>query len=371
MLERYGHGGDLRTAAEAFGRPEGQFLDFSSNMNPLGPPAVVGELLQTAAADIVRYPDPAVRELRCRLARKYGISAECILVGNGAAELIDLAVRELRPTVTGVARPSFSEYEEAVRKAGGALYDIPLQAGQQFALGEAEAFEALERCDALFLGHPNNPTGRMIESALLERLADAGKPLIVDEAFMDFVPDEAERSLLRRAAAAEHVLVVRSMTKFYAIPGIRLGFVVGHPRRIRRLAALQVPWSVNYLAQRIGASVLDDADFERRSHEWLEAEKPRLLEGLQGLGLIAFESDVNFILLAFPEEWGMDVQEAQRRMGRQGILIRDASLFPGLDGRYARVAVRGREDNERLLAGLAHMLEELRAERGVRDGAGR
>jgi len=370
MLERYGHGGDLRTAAEAFGRPQEQFLDFSSNMNPLGPPPVVGELLRTAASDIVKYPDPAVRELRSRLSRKYGIPAESILVGNGAAELIDLAVRELRPAVTGIARPSFSEYEEAVRKTGGALYDIPLRAARQFELGEAEALKALGACDALFFGHPNNPTGRFIAAPLLAWLADGGKPLIVDEAFIDFLPDEAEHSLLRRAAEDANLLVVRSMTKFYAIPGIRLGFVVAHPARIRRLGELQVPWSVNYLAQRIGAAVLDDEAFERQSHAWLREEKPWLLAGLRELGLTAYDSDVNFILLAFSEESGIDVKAAQRCMGRQGILIRDASLFPGLDQRYARVAVRRRADNERLLAGFAQMLEELDVRRSGRGAHG-
>jgi threonine-phosphate decarboxylase len=222
MVERYGHGGDVWSAEEIYGRPRGAFLDYSSNMNPWGPPPIVKDLLLNSWQDIVRYPDPSVRELRQKLAEAYGIPAESILVGNGAAELIDLAVRLLKPAITGLVRPSFSEYEEAVDKINGHVLDIPIFAEMGFEL-QLEAVElALQHADLLFLGHPNNPTGRLLQAPHLEYILASGKPLILDEAFIDFSIEEEQISLIRQAAETMNLYVIRSMTKFYAIPGIRL-----------------------------------------------------------------------------------------------------------------------------------------------------
>lgn len=363
MLERFGHGGDLWTAEEAFGLPKEQFLDFSSNMNPLGPPSAVEQLISAHWRDIVKYPDPAVRELKAKLAHKYHIPVESILVGNGAAELIDLVIRVLKPATTGLARPSFSEYEDAVCKIGGRLYDIELTAKTDFVPQEEALSRAEKECDLLFLGHPNNPTGKLIPQHLLEKLVDNGKPLILDEAFMDFVPDEKERSMLRRAAVQPNLHVIRSMTKFYSIPGIRLGFIVAHPDRIRELAEQQVQWSVNFLAQLIGVNVLGDHAFEAETRQWLGVEKPWLTGQLNELGLHVVQSDINFLLFSFPKASGIDIKQAQKHMGAQGILIRDASLFAGLNERYCRVAIRLRSENERLVEGLRRTMQELSAKK--------
>jgi threonine-phosphate decarboxylase len=364
MLERYGHGGDVWSAAEAFGRPKEQFIDFSSNMNPFGPPAVVKELLQTCWQDITQYPDPAVRVLRQQIAEVYRIPVESILVGNGAAELIELAVRVLKPGITGLVRPSFSEYEEAVRKSEGEIYDIPVFAKHGFRLQMSVVEEAMKHVDLMFLGQPNNPTGQLIPKNILEHIADSGKPLIVDEAFIDFVPDEEKVSLIRRAAVTKDLIVIRSMTKFYAIPGIRLGFMVAEPSVIGRLQSLQVQWSVNYIAQLIGSEVLKDTAFSSKTKRWILEERTWLTDALVKLGLNVYPSDTNFLLFSFPKENGLDVKNMQRRLGLQGVLIRDASLFKGLDASYCRVAVRLREDNERLIyelkqAGLRRLAPTL------------
>ncbi|MDR6878435.1 threonine-phosphate decarboxylase CobD [Bacillus sp. 3255] len=357
MLERYGHGGDLWTAEETFGRPKEQFLDFSSNMNPLGPPPVVKQILSEAWLDIVKYPDPAVRELRSKLSQKYRIPMESILVGNGAAELIDLTARVLKPAVTALARPSFSEYEEAVHKAGGRTYSIPLRAEHGFELQQEDVEAAYEHAELLFLGHPNNPTGRLIPRPTLNALVQSGRSVVLDEAFMDFIPNEEEHSLLHAASANRRLFVIRSMTKFYSIPGIRLGFMVAHPDAIREIRREQVQWSVNYLAQRIGAAVLEDEAYEQASRLWLQEEKAWLAGRLEQLGLEVVPGEVNYLLFSFPAKLGLTVQHAQRLMGEQGILIRDASLFEGLNERYCRVAVRRREDNERLIEGLRLTLD--------------
>lgn len=356
MLERFGHGGDWTTAEAVFGKPPGGFLDFSANMNPFGPPEAVGRLLAERWRELARYPDPAVRGLRRAIAAKYRIAEESVLVGNGAAELIDLSIRAFQPSKVGLARPSFTEYEDAVRKIGGAVVDIPLAEADGFALREQPLRAAAAEADLLVLGHPNNPTGRLIDPGLLGRLVRERKPMIVDEAFVDFVPDEDAVSLIRLAAETERLCVIRSMTKFYAIPGIRLGFAVAHPRLIRRLKELQVPWSVNAIAQWVGEAALAERNYAERTRRWLADERPIFTDKLKSLGLRVFPSDVNFLLVSIPEQAGMDVKELQRRMGEAGVLIRDASLFPGLDRSYFRVAVRLRDENEALLERLERAL---------------
>lgn len=362
MLERYGHGGDVWSAAELYGRSKDAFMDYSSNMNPWGPPIVVKELLQNSWKTITRYPDPAVRELRQKLAETYTIPADSILVGNGAAELIDLVIRLLEPSLTGLVRPSFSEYEEAVGKINGQILDIPLHKEHGFELQLSAVEQALRHADVLFLGHPNNPTGRLVSKPILERIVAAGKPLILDEAFIDFVPEEEQVSLIRQAAESKNIYVIRSMTKFYAIPGIRLGFMVAHPQTIARLQKLQTQWSVNSIAQLIGTAVLNDRAYAAKTKQWLTEEREWLTSQLQMLKLEVYPSETNFLLCAISEHMGLNVKILQERLGQRGILIRDASLFKGLDESYFRLAIRLRADNQQLIS-------ELKLAMGARESA--
>jgi cobyric acid synthase CobQ/L-threonine-O-3-phosphate decarboxylase len=362
VLERYGHGGDLTTAAALFGKPEGGFLDFSSNMNPFGPPEAVGRLLAEKWRELARYPDPASRGLIRAIARACGVPEECVVAGNGAAELIDLAVRVRAPRAAGIVRPSFSEYEEAVRKAGGDIVDILLRKEDGFALREETVRQAAERTDLLIIGHPNNPTGRLADPELLKRLARSGKRIIVDEAFIDFVPDEEAVSLIRLAAETEGLAVIRSLTKFYAIPGARLGFMVASPEFIRAVRMLQVPWSVNAAAQWIGEAVLEEREYAERTRRWLADERPWLAARLESVGLTVYPSDANFLLVSIPSAYGADAKQLQQAMGEKGVLIRDASLFPGLDPSYFRLAVRTRAENEAMLECLVASLEAIKSE---------
>ncbi|MFC4103469.1 threonine-phosphate decarboxylase CobD [Paenibacillus xanthanilyticus] len=363
MLEKFGHGGDLLTAQELYGLPAEQFADFSANMNPFGPPAVVGELLRAYAEAIGRYPDPAVRGLRRKLAGHHGISEDELLVGNGAAELIDLAVRVLQPAEVVLAQPCFAEYGDAARKNGTPIRTIRLTPDSQFALGGEDVEQTVRELraagrsagDALwFLGHPNNPTGQLIEPETIRLLLDRGERVVLDEAFMDFVGSESRYSFLREAARTEggRLIVIRSMTKFYAIPGIRLGYMVACAATIASLRERQVPWSVNSLAQLIGEAVLAEEEYARRTLDWLREERAWLSAQLEELGLVVAEGHVNYVLFRIPPSFGLSAGELQRKLGERGVLIRDASHFEGLDETYCRIAVRFREEHIRLLEAL-------------------
>ncbi|MFC4811191.1 pyridoxal phosphate-dependent aminotransferase [Paenibacillus sp. GCM10023250] len=370
MLERYGHGGDWVTARELYGAVDGPnaFVDFSANMNPFGPPACVGGILRSYAdaGEIARYPDPAVRGLRGKLADRHGVSADGLLAGNGAAELIELLFRALRPKTTVLAEPCFGEYREAAEKNGSTVRAIRLRAEDGFRLTD-EAVERMLRqlretglapSETLWiLGSPNNPTGECVARSVTEKLLASGAAVALDEAFMDFAANEPELSLLREAVSRVRLVVIRSMTKFYAVPGIRLGYMAAQPALIRRLAALQVPWSVNSLAQRIGEAVLDEAEYAARTVAWARDERAWLAARLTELGLTAYGGAVvNYVLAAMPSRIGWTSDRLQEALGRQGILIRDASRFGGLDRRFFRIAVRLREDNETLLAALRALL---------------
>ncbi|WP_028610931.1 pyridoxal phosphate-dependent aminotransferase [Paenibacillus harenae] len=354
MLERYGHGGDLRTAEESFGLPADRFTDFSSNMNPLGPPPSVKQALAAYADIIGQYPDPAVRGLRRKLAMRHQLGEHAIVIGNGAAELIDLVVRAIRPRLTVLAIPCFDEYGDAVRKIGGAVKEIVLSAERDFELEhEFDRLCDLAEPGTLFmLGSPNNPTGRLVEPGLVMRLIELGASVVVDEAFMDFVPEEAAYSLIHEASRHERLFVIRSMTKFYSIPGIRLGYIAGNPKALSGIRRLQVPWSVNSLAQLIGEAVLEETEFAGRTMEWLLLDRPWLISELEALGFRVFPSSANYLLVRIPGEPGMSASKLQLEMGKLGVLIRDASRFPGLDHTYIRVAVKRREQNVILLQAL-------------------
>ncbi|RAU97613.1 threonine-phosphate decarboxylase CobD [Paenibacillus sp. YN15] len=364
MLEKHGHGGDIWTAAELYGIDKNSFLDFSSNMNPLGPPEAAERIIREEwRRELSRYPDPDCRELRQKIASVYSIPASSVLAGNGAAEIIDLAVRAQRPRTVGLLAPSFREYATAAQRAGAGIVDIPLSAERNFDPDwtSAELQKAVPEAELFLFGHPNNPTGRLLSTEFVRQLAATGKPVILDEAFIDFSGEEESVSFIRQAAESDRLCVVRSLTKFYTVPGLRLGFAVAGQGWIGAMKRLQVEWSVNGLAQRIGQEVLGDGEFARATRDWLREESAWLTKALTGLGLQVTPSAANYLLFRLPGEWGVTIHRLQEAMGRRGILIRSAATYQGLDERYGRIAVRSRRDNMRLATELAGCLEELRA----------
>jgi threonine-phosphate decarboxylase len=357
MLERYGHGGDLLTAAELFGHSPDLFLDYSSNMNPMGPPACVQQIFSERWTEVVRYPDPAARVLRAKIAAHYRIPEESILVGNGAAELIDLVVRITQPATVAVTAPSFVEYSDNALRVGATLHYIPLNVEHSFDVQAEDLSHALDKADLTMLGHPNNPTGRLIPDVMLDMLQTAKGTVLLDEAFIDFLENEEQVSMIQRAPSMKKLIVIRSMTKFFAIPGIRLGFVVAHPDIILQMRNLQVQWSVNHFSQLIGAAALDDTQYIANTKKWVSTERQWFFEQLSSIGFNVIQSAVNYLLVRLPQQVPFRVPEMQKKLGEMKILIRDASRFPGLDERYFRLAVRLRKDNETIVRALEYITQ--------------
>ncbi len=349
------HGGDVYGLARSLGLARHELLDFSANINPLGFPESLAGVIQQTLGDLVHYPDRRCLELRQALAAYHDLAADEILVGNGSTELIYLVARALKPARALIVAPAFSEYEQALRVAGVPVDFHLTREDQNFALpGPLDPGPA----SLVFLANPASPSGGfMPPGRLLEVVAAldaAGVYLLLDEAFVDFAEEASLKASLGRFP---RLLILRSFTKFFGIPGMRLGYLLAAPDLIQRLAAVQEPWSVNTLAQTVGCACLREADFMAQSRALVVREREYLFPRLAALpGLSPFPGAVNYLLVKLTApRW--TAARLQKEMLRHGIVIRNAGNFRSLDERYFRVAVRRREENDRLLAALADSLK--------------
>lgn len=357
MLERYGHGGDLESAAEAYGRIG--FLDFSANINPLGPPPGVMTQLESALSSIIRYPDPGHRALKELLGARLSLRAEQLCIGNGAAECMALILLGLRPRRVGIVEPCFSEYRQLSQQFGAEVRSVFGTRDQGWRADTADIEGLLKSVDLLFIGQPNNPNGIQYELEVLRHLAGeaerCGTYLVVDEAFIDFIPDAKRQTLLPELDRYRHTVLVRSMTKFYAIPGLRLGYAAAHPDLVQAMTGKQVTWSVNGLALLAGEACLQSGDgYERDTIGLITEQRHRLSAGLRKLDCEVDEGEANFLLAGLPAPW--TAERMQTEMGRRGVLIRSCAMYPGLGEAYIRVAVKAQEDNRQLLKAMAEVL---------------
>jgi threonine-phosphate decarboxylase len=349
------HGGDVDACAPIAGVAPGQILDFSASINPLGPPPSVRKAFIESYNEISRYPDPYGEKLKHALGGRHGVSPAEVLLGNGSTQLIYLICAALRPRTALVVGPAFSEYANALALTDARVgqFSLPPTDGFRFSLPRFMA--AWEKdCDIVFLATPNSVTGQLIPRRDLEKIAHAALTrktlVIVDEAFIDFVEEESVKLLVRRNP---YLVVLRSLTKYYSLPGLRLGYLLGAPRRITQLAEYQEPWSVNSPALHVALACLNDSAFEIETKRWLERERDSLLRRLTGLrGFNPIPSQANFLLVKMEGNTGDALQLRSFLLRTKKLLIRACDSFAGLGHDYFRVAVRRRADNRRLIAGL-------------------
>lgn len=347
-IEKYGHGGDLLTASEQFGIDPTQIIDFSANINPY---ASTMEMVRSLIDidHLIHYPDPDHRKLKQALAQRLGVERECLLIGNGAAECMALVILGLAPGKVGVVYPCFSEYAGLAGQFGAEVHGIYGREEQDFKPDRDELAKLIESVDLVFIGHPNNPTGIVYSRAELEWMAAECESndtyLIIDEAFLDFL--EGSVTLLDDLKQYPHLILIRSMTKFYAIPGLRLGYSVASPELIVRMKGKQVTWSVNSFALAIGEASLQDLELEERTRQQIQIQRDCLVNFLNRIGWKVWPGQANFLLVRLPE--GDTTMELQNFLGERGILIRDCSMYPGLTEQDFRIAVLDQESNNRLM----------------------
>lgn len=350
------HGGNVYRAMQELGVPEQRILDFSASINPLGVPASVAAEIRRGIRSLPHYPDPDTGALTGSISRHYGIAADSIVCGNGSTELIYLIARALRPRNVVIPAPTFQEYERAVvlgRRAEKMTLKHPLlKRADNFDLNPDYFIRALEGSSLAFLCNPNNPTGRLIKKSEILSIADAARQLqcclVVDEAFIDFTPAE---SVITAVAENPCLIVLRSLTKFYALSGLRIGFAAASPTISSLLKRHKEPWTVNTLAQRAGCAALDDKGYQKETLALIKEEKRFMEAGFKRLGIEYIPSAANYYLLHTE-----NAQEIGASLRKKGILVRSCANFTGLDGSYMRVAVKSNRDNRRLLKEVERLL---------------
>jgi len=363
---RFTHGGTLFALAAALGIDPESLLDFSASINPLGPAPGVRSAVAAAFDRVVHYPEVGSPGLCRALAAYHALGEERIVVANGSTELIHLLPR-LTAKSSGRAlliSPTFSEYAHALELAGWRIDYLCLSPEDGFTLDLAKvATELVRGYDLLFFCNPGNPTGRLYPvekvAALYGLCSRSGCFFVLDEAFMDFAEEQSAKH--RLPESDDDWLILRSMTKFFGFPGLRLGYAVASPALIVRLQQLLPPWNVGGLAQAAGLAALASREHCCRTREYVDVERERLGARLRALpGLTLFPGAANYLLLQI--KCGMTAAALQEKLLAERLLIRDCSNFIGLDGRFSRVAVRTGEENERLLQAL---------ERVMKSGVGR
>ncbi len=328
-------------------------LDFSASLNPLGPPPEALAAYREAAALIAQYPPPYPDDLAARLAQRHRVAPDNVVVGNGATHLVHLLARTLHAQRPFIAAPTFSEIANAMMVAGAAPRAMFAERAAGFALGPAQAAAALSQgADAIFIGRPNSPTGTMLGIAdtveIAARCSAHGCWCVFDEAFIDFAGEE--HSAVRLIGGNPRVIVLRSLAKTFAIPGLRVGYLIAGRELAGRLREACEPWSVNAVAARVAHACLDVAEQHAgRARVLVAGEREYLVNALAALdGVRVYASAANFLMFELPGEPRRC--SFARHMLAHGIAVRDLRTLPGCVPGMYRIAVRVREENERFVA---------------------
>lgn len=345
------HGGDWAGYRVEFGCDA---LDFSANVSPLGLPAGVAAAITNALPTADRYPDPLCRELRAALAGAEGVPADWILCGNGAADLIFRLALAVRPRRALLPAPTFAEYEAALQTVGCAVQRVFLREENEFAVTEKFIDAVTPETDIVFLCQPNNPTGQMTPPALVERLvrrcAECGAVLVVDECFLDFLPDRDAWTAKQLLHDAPQLVILKAFTKLYAMAGVRLGYALcGDATLLEKMRGAGQPWAVSSLAQAAGLAALQETAYAGAVRALIAEQRPRMAAGLRALGLRVMDGQANYLLFRATPDFG-------EKLRRRGAVVRSCANYPGLDAAWYRTAVRTAEENTRLLQIMGEIL---------------
>lgn len=339
------HGGRIHAMARELRVEPGSILDFSANLNPLGPPPSVLEALRRSIPwALESYPDSEAPALRCALCQRHGAEDDRLVLGSGGAALLLLALRALAPRRVLLPEPCFREQPRAAVIVGAEMvfHTTP---------GLHLDLEALDPrgCDAALLTNPHNPTGQLLPRVSLKDWIEAhrGMALVLDEAFMDYHPDQ---SLLPELLHRPRTVILRSLTKFYGMPGLRVGYAFADPATAQRMNHLQEAWPVGQLELTAALAALEDETYQRESRLAFHANAARFRKALAALpGVEVIPGEAPFVLVRLHQCSGTALAGV---LARKGLLVRTCAQWPGLGDAYLRLAVRRPEDQDRLLEAL-------------------
>ncbi len=351
----YLHGGDVYTYAGTHG---GQLpIDLSASINPYGPPESVRQAMHDAIGRCMDYPDPFCRAARKAIGEREGVNPDWLYCGNGASDVLDRLAFVLRPRKALLTAPTFSEYERSL--PGCDLCFHMLRPEEGFKVTETILPAISNGVEAVYLCNPNNPTGRTVAPGLMKEILLRCKGehswLIVDECFADFLTDCGSHSLTGSLGQYDRLVIVRSYTKMYAVPGIRFGWLMtANPPLIKALYRAGQPWNVSSVSQACAEYAAKEEAFARAAARRIAEERACLKDGLQRAGCFVFPGEANFLLFQSQD------RELADKLARQGILIRDCSNYRGLCPGYYRTAVKTRADSQALIRALMAIQEKNR-----------
>ncbi|MGJ4746975.1 cobyric acid synthase [Leptospira sp. SA-E8] len=346
------HGGNLFRMANIAGVDPSEILDFSSNLNPLGFPDWVRPLINSRISDLIHYPDPNYTKARISLEKNWNIPKDEIVFGNGASELIHILPKIKKFDLAVIAQPSYIDYQKSIELAGLPIQEIHLQKGSDLTLNYEELIEIFnknpEKQILVLLGHPNNPTGKLLDRDKILKIASEYKDafFVIDESFIDFCSDDVSF----RDNRSENLAVLWSLTKILALPGLRIGILLTSSEIASRVSKTLPTWSLNSLSASIIEKFGEDQDFLIRSKQRIPEWKNEFQKELEDLGIFRiYDTNANFILLEYLDP-KYDISELEYLLLKEfKIGIRNCSNFKGLENNYIRVAIKTPEENERLI----------------------
>jgi threonine-phosphate decarboxylase len=350
----YRHGGTPGFDLHRLNLPEMPVRDFSVNINPLGVPLLIKEKWAELVSAVENYPSMHGDGVSAYYEAKFGLAPRTILAGNGSTEMIYLVPRVLHFRHALIVTPSYHDYERASLLFGATVERYPLSPEQGFSFpGLDSLVPAVKNADAVWIGRPNNPTGELVPKHIIEELARMfpEKWFIIDEAFIQFVGNWEDQSLLYGEPRA-NILVIHSLTKFYALPGLRLGGIVGPAEIISRLRRAKEPWTVNGVAETIAPLLLACTDYEQETRSLVSAERKKMFQSLEMTdGITPFPSTANFLLCRWHKTGNLD--DLMHHLLSQGAYIRDCRNFRGLEDGFFRLGFRTPQENDLLVSLLA------------------
>lgn len=359
------HGGDIYTDGILKGK---ELIDFSSNINPFGVPKSFTDNIQEAIDNLNKYPDIQYRLLKRYIVEYINkskiffgkdersmmesscelVNSEYIVLGNGAAEIIDLVIATLKKIM--VITPSFGEYEEDAEKHGCEI--VYVNSTEDMDYDYKTIFDNLHKVDGIIIGNPNNPDGRILKEDKFKNILDYceenNKLIIIDEAFIEFVGDMS-KSYVEKIKNYKCLFIIRALTKFYAMPGIRFGFGISRNEKvIEKIKSMQNPWNINAFAEVAAKYVLEDEKYIGKSLQWIERERSILLEELRQIDFIdkSYKTNGNFILCKLKN---IDCEQLYDLCLKEGIVIRKCNNYRGLNKSFVRFAIKDCQTNKVLI----------------------
>ena len=354
-MKDLGHGANVDNMAKKFGKNENDIIDFSSNVNP----HIISDLGKYVLEGLEKsrsYPDINYTNLRNNISDYIKVDSELIIPGNGATEIIYLLMKSIKRRLA-ILNPTFSEYGRGAKLTNLEIIDFPLKEENNFSIDLDEIQKNMDKFDSLFVCNPNNPNGKVKDlNELLDLMIENDKLLIVDETFMEFVGEEEKYSLINKIEQTPNLFILKAVTKFFGMPGLRLGYgVTSNKQIINNIYEYKEPWTINSFAENLSNYLFKDKEYINGSKDYYINERKFMLEELRKISrLKVYDTDTNFVLIKLDDDEANSLK--LELFEKYNILIRDASNFIGLDKSYIRVAIKSHNDNKVLIESLRKIL---------------